>query len=129
MGTVVDKVYRRATLADVPRIHALDPDRSYELTPDHSTLDTVVVLADDCMIAYGAVKVFAELVIATNKNVSAFTRAATIKSMMELAVQVCKGRPIDELFTFTSDARYAEFLKDHIGFKDIPEKALSYSLR
>jgi len=120
---------REATIEDLPMIHALDPSRIEDLTPGPDTLDNVVVLADDCMVAYGAIKIFAELVIATNKNVSKFTRAETIKMMMGLAVRVCRDRPLNELYTFTDDLRYAEFLKNHIGFKDVPEKPLSFSLR
>lgn len=120
---------RPATIEDVPAIHALDPTRIDDLTPGPDTLETVVVLSDDCMIAYGAIKLFAELVIATNKDVSTLTRAKTIERMMGLAVKAMEKRPVKEMYTFTDDPRYAEFLKDRLGFKDVLEKPLSFSLR
>lgn len=120
---------RQATVADLPMILRLEPERGVELTPTPATLNSWLIPADDCLIAYGKIELFAELVLTTNKNISPFTRATAIKDLMRKAVEACKDKPISEFHAFTADPRFAEFLANHLGFVETKEKALVYTLR
>lgn len=120
---------RRVNITDMASVYALDPEREGELSFTPGTLGAAVALSDDMLIAYGKIQLFAELVIATNKSASSLTQARAIQGLMQVAVQECQRRPIDELHAFTSDLRYAEFLKSRLGFSETPEKALTFQLR
>jgi hypothetical protein len=122
-------IVRRATLDDMLSVYALAPERIEELAVGPGTLGAALALTDDMIVAYGKIQLFAELVIATNKSASSLTQARAIQVLMGVAVQECKGRPIDELHAFTNDSRYADFLKSKLGFSETPEKALAFQLR
>lgn len=122
-------IVKRATIADMPSVYALAPERQAELEVGEATLGAAIALTDDMVVAYGKIQLFAELVIATNKSASSLTQARAIHVLMQVAVEECKRRPIDELHAFTGDIRYAEFLQRKLGFSEVPEKALTFRLR
>lgn len=108
---------------DFESIRKLAPDREEELRLTPGTLQAAVVLSDDSIVAYGAIKVFAELVLAVNRDHSKLARAESIARLLGFAERFCRERPIEELHTF-ADERHAEFLKRHFGFQDVLEKPL-----
>lgn len=119
---------RAATAEDLEAIHKLAPERIHELRPDESTLVSLVALKDEEIVAYGAVKVFAEAVFAVNQSASKFTRASVVKKLFDVGVGQCRRLHVEELHTFTGDPEFQKFLESY-GFVAVPEKALSLRLR
>jgi hypothetical protein len=121
-------IVREPELADLPTISQLAPERP-DIVPDPSTLQSAIVLSDDCMVAYGALKLYAEFVLAVNKSVAAQTRAEAIKTLVHVGVGVCRRRSIEEVHTFAADGEFGQFLEKHFGFVPIAEKPFVLTLR
>jgi hypothetical protein len=81
------------------------------------------------VVAYGTIKLMAEAILVTNKDLSQYMRASAIKGLFEIAGNICRDHHVDELHAFTNDERYAEFLVSHLKFREIKEKALSVNLQ
>lgn len=122
-------IIRETELGDIPAIVHLDSERGSDIVPDPTTLQSAVVLSDDCMVAYGALKLYAEFVLAVNKSVSPLMRASAVRSLMILGVNVCRDRQIKEVHTFTADEEFGSFLEKHFFFEPVPEKPFVLTLR
>lgn len=122
-------IIRASKIEDIPAIVGLDPTRGVDITPDQITLQSAVVLSDDCLVAYGALKLYAEFVLAVNKSVAAPVRAAAIRSLIQVGVGVCQKRSIPEVHAYTQDEEFGQFLVKHFDFVPVNEKPFVLTLR
>lgn len=118
---------RQAKLEDVPAIMQLDPER--DVIPDETTLQSAVVLSDDCMVAYGALKLYAEFVLAVNKSVLPSVRATAISSLVKIGVHVATRKNLSEIHAFAMDEEFGNFLVKHFEFVPVKEQPFVLTLR
>lgn len=121
---------RQVRPGDVPALMQLDGSRPDDMNPGPGTLEAILIEADDCIVAYGALKLRAEVVVATNKNLPSMTRAHALKAMLDYAKRYVEKEEItSELYAFTSDSEFIGFIKKHFGFEEVPERSLVLDLR
>lgn len=118
---------RSATIDDLPAIRRLAPHREGDLRPDSTTLQTAVILDNDSFLAYGAIRLLAEVAMVVNKSAPKVSQGRALKVLMSTALRICSRQGIPEVVAFT-DPVFAHTLKRHFEFEDVKEITLIRTL-
>jgi len=86
--------------------------------PDDSTkvIDAVVVDNSDRVLAYGQVKMFAELMLFTDMDASLKNRMAALHLLMAEAFRGSDRAGLKDVYCLIKDIRFARLVAKHFGF-------------
>lgn len=106
--------------ADIPRIDEIwrEHHRNDFSVPDRANaiIDAVVEDGDGKVIAYGQVKLFAELMLILDKSASQREKVEAIKLLMLEAFRGCDKAGIKQAYAFIKDPEFATLIQRHFGF-------------
>jgi hypothetical protein len=89
----------------------------YSLPDDTSKIiDAVAVNEQERPIAYGQVKLFAELMLFQDMSVSHRDRADSLKLLMQEAFRGIDKAGLKECYCLIKDIRFARLISKHFGF-------------
>lgn len=115
---------RKSIESDVSRIQRLCAGKEYEADCIRDIISDRVVDDDSRIIAYGAVKMFAEAVLVLDNSESVRNKIKALRDLMNAAIFETKKARISELHVFTTDDSFVKVLKKHFGFVNIKGHAL-----
>ncbi len=80
------------------------------------------------VVGYGVLKIFAEAVLIVDKKLGKLSKGKILKDGMEIALNGCKQRDIEQLYIITSFPDFPEILQKHYQAKICPGKTLLIDL-
>jgi len=90
----------------------------YSLPDDKmKIIDAVAVDKDQKAIAYGQVRIFAELMLFTDMGRSPRERIEALKLLMFEAFRGVEGKKIEECYCLIKDMKFARLIAKHFDFK------------
>ena len=115
---------RKSIESDVSRIQRLCTGKEYEADCIRDIISDRVIVDDNRITAYGAVKMFAEAVLVLDNSESVRTKIKALRDLMNCAIFETRKAKISELHVFTENDSFAKILKKHFNFVNIKGHAL-----
>jgi hypothetical protein len=110
---------RKSINSDVSNIQRLCTGKNYETDYIRDIISDRVIDDAGRILAYGAVKLFAEAVLVLDDTARFREKVEALRALMEAAIFETKKAKISELHVFTQDEKFADVLRNHFSFVDI----------
>lgn len=112
---VIDEIHQRCHKFPVPKLN-------------HIVDDKVICLDDGKVVGYGLLKLFPELIMVLDTNVSVHKRLTALNEFLENAIAGATANGASQLHAFVEDARLSEFLIERYRFQPVEAKPLVLNL-
>lgn len=104
---------------DISEVIKLSRNRAYEIELFQDMISDRVVRKDDRIIAYGAVKRFAEANLVLDSEATKEDKLNALYNLLEQAYLETKKAGLSQLHVFTKDRKFANLLRKRHNFKRI----------
>lgn len=118
----------RSDSAKIKEVHEKFHEEDFPLPSYDNVLADAVADNGQGLIAYGMVKVLAELILISDKDKPLRDRMNALDMLVKAAVSQAKEIGLEQLYITVSDPRFSELLKKHFGFKTVKAESLVLNL-
>lgn len=115
-------------LETIVKIHERFHKAGFTFPSQNNCINDGVVEIGDKIVAYGTVKLLAELILVLDLDETKRIKLDAFVKLLKVAIMDAREAKVEQLHCFVEDPNFASLLKKHFGFVPIPSEALVLNL-
>jgi hypothetical protein len=118
---MITRRYQPSDLEEVSALWEKHHSHEFSLPPLDEAIIACVAVDETTgkIVAYGVMKVYAEVVMVIDHDRGRITRARALTELMGVGVMAAQKAGLPQIHAMTTDPDYADVLRKHYGFSNI----------